>query len=356
MVDDIPHDSKMYQDMEFIQEHFHGAMPYEILVSSYEEGGVTNVDMLSKGRKLQRALSDIPELSKPMSIVELVSAANQAANDNDPRFYRIPPANQFAELALKLPQSDKINDNKLMRGLVDTTFTQMRISYQMKDVGSVRMDTINNQISKIASDIFPSEEYQIKITGTTPIFLKGNKYLFSSLLQSTFWGLLIISLTMTFLFPSWRMVFIAIIPNIVPLLITAGTMGYLGVPLKPSTILIFSIAFGITVDATIHFVSTFRREVIVMNKLVRPALIATLNEVGLSLIYTSLAICFGFAIFIFSDFQGTQSLGWLTVLTILIGMFSNLLLLPALILAFEKFINPKVELKETLLDLPEEED
>jgi predicted RND superfamily exporter protein len=356
MVDDIPHDSQMYQDMEFIQNNFSGAMPYEILISSYEEGGVTNVDMLSKGRKLQRALKEIPELSKPMSIVELVSAANQAANDNDPRFYRIPPANQFGELLLKLPQSSQMGENKLMRGLVDSSLTQMRISYQMKDVGSVRMDTINNQISKIASDIFPSEEYQIKITGTTPIFLKGNKYLYSSLLQSTFWGLLIISLTMTFLFPSWRMIFIAIIPNIVPLLITAGIMGYLGVPLKPSTILIFSIAFGITVDATIHFVSTFRREVIVMNKLVRPALVATINEVGLSLIYTSLAICFGFAIFIFSDFQGTQSLGWLTVITILIGMFSNLLLLPALILAFEKFINPKVELKETLLDLPDEEE
>ena len=357
MVDDIPHESKMYQDLEFIQNNFHGAMPYEIVVTSYDEGAVASVPMLSKGRKLQRALKDYPELSKPMSVVELISAANQAANDNDPRFYRIPSSMDFADLILKFPQQEgKSRNSGLLKGLVDSTFTQMRISYQMKDLGSVRMDSLNKAITQIANDIFPSEEYSVKITGTTPVFLKGNQYLFSSLLKSTFWGLLIISLTMSFLFPSWRMVIIAIIPNFVPLLITAGTMGYLGVPLKPSTILIFSISFGITVDSTIHFVTTFRREIITHGKRVREALHETISEVGVSMIYSGVAVCSGFGIFMFSEFQGTQSLGWLTGLTILGGLATNLLLLPALILAFEKFINPKVELKETLLDLPDEEE
>jgi predicted RND superfamily exporter protein len=225
----------------------------------------------------------------------------------------------------------------------------------MKDVGSVSMDSLNQQIQRIAREIFPSDEFNVRITGTTPIFLKGNSFLFESLIKATFWSLLIISLTMTFLFPSWRMVLIAIIPNIAPLIFTAGMMGYLGVPLKPSTILIFSISFGITVDSTIHFVSTFRRQVIQNLMPVRKALSFTIQEVGHSMVYSAIAVCSGFGIFILSDFQGTQSLGWLTGLTIFGGMAANLLLLPSLILAFEKFINARVELRESMIDLPEDD-
>ena len=355
MVDDIPHDSKIYKDLEFLQDNFKGVMPYEILITSYEEGGVTSAEMLNKGRTLQKALKQFPELSKPMSLVEVVSAANQANNGNDPRFYRVPKATDLAELASKLPSAEPGKPNPL-KGLVDSTFSQMRISYQMKDVGSIRMDSINKQVNQIVANIYPGDQYNVKITGTTAIFLKGNSYLFDSLVSATFWSLLLISLTMGFLFPSIRMIIIAIIPNIIPLMITAGTMGYFNIPLKPSTILVFSIAFGITVDATIHFVSTFRREVIKHNKPIRIALSDTIDEVGLSMIYTMLAICSGFLIFTFSEFQGTAALGWLTGLTIITGMAANLFLLPALILTFEKFINPKIELKEVVVALPDEED
>lgn len=355
MVDDIPHKSKMYQDLEYIQKHFHGAMPYEILVTSYEEGAATDVGMLTKARRLQRALQDFPELSKPMSIVEIVSAANQALHEDDPRYYRIPSAMELGNLALKIPQNQNDGNKSLIKGLVDSTSSQIRISYQMKDVGSVSMDSLNSQIQQIAREIFPADEFNVRITGTTPIFLKGNSYLYESLIKATFWSLLIISLTMTFLFPSWRMVLIAIIPNFAPLIFTAGMMGYLGVPLKPSTILIFSISFGITVDSTIHFVSTFRRQIIQQLVPVRKALSHTIQEVGHSMIYSAVAVCSGFGIFILSEFQGTQSLGWLTGMTILGGMAANLLLLPALILAFEKFINPKVELRESMLDLPDDD-
>ncbi len=355
MVDDIPHDSKIYKDLEFLQDNFKGVMPYEIVITTYEEGGVTSAEMLNKGRTLQKALKQFPELSKPMSLVEVVSAANQANNGNDPRFYRVPKATDLAELASKLPAAEPGKPN-LLKGLVDTTYSQMRISYQMKDVGSIRMDSINQQVNKIVADIYPGDQYNVKITGTTAIFLKGNSYLFDSLMSATFWSLLLISLTMGFLFPSIRMIIIAIIPNIIPLMITAGTMGYFNIPLKPSTILVFSIAFGITVDATIHFVSTFRREVIKHNKAIRIALSDTIDEVGLSMIYTMLAICSGFLIFTFSEFQGTAALGWLTGLTIITGMAANLFLLPALILTFEKFINPKIELKEVVMELPDEEE
>ena len=355
MVDDIPHSSKIYKDLVFLQDNFKGVMPYEIVITSYEEGGATSAEMLNKGRTLQKALKQFPELSKPMSLVEVVSAANQANNENDPLHYRVPKSTDLAELALKLPPAEPGKPN-LLKGFVDSTYSQMRISYQMKDVGSIAMDSINRSVNQIIAEIFPADQYSVKITGTTAIFLKGNSFLFDSLLSATFWSLLLISLTMGFLFPSFRMIIIAIVPNIVPLLITAGTMGYLNIPLKPSTILVFSIAFGITVDATIHFVSTFRREVIKHNHPIRQALELTIDEVGVSMIYTMLAICSGFMIFAFSEFQGTQALGWLTGLTILTGMAANLFLLPALILSFEKFINPKIELKEVVVDLPEDEE
>jgi len=355
MVDDIPKDSKIYTDMKFIQEHFNGALPYEIVVTSYEEGNILNGEMLAKCKKLQKAVSEYSEMSKPMSLVEIISAANQAVHDDDPRYYRIPSNMELGNLALMFPESNS-NSTTLINNLVDSTYSQMRISYQMKDVGSERMDEINQEIQEKAKHIFSQDEYDVKITGTSKIFLKGNDYLFDSLLKATFWSLLIISLTMSFLFPSWRMVIIAIIPNFVPLVITAGMMGLLGLSLKPSTILIFSISFGITVDSTIHFISTFRREVLKNMNTVEKALAITIDEVGISMMYSALAVCSGFAIFIFSDFRGTQSLGWLTGLTIFGGLATNLFLLPALIYAFKDFVNAKVELKDSMIEISEEDD
>jgi predicted RND superfamily exporter protein len=311
--------------------------------------------MLAKCRKLQKAVSEYSEMSKPMSLVEIISAANQAVHDDNPRYYRIPSNMELGNLALMFPEV-KSNSKSLINNLVDSTYSQMRISYQMKDVGSERMDEINEEIQEKAKHIFSPDQYDVKITGTSKIFLKGNAYLFDSLLKATFWSLLIISLTMSFLFPSWRMVIIAIVPNFIPLIITAGMMGFLGLSLKPSTILIFSISFGITVDSTIHFISTFRREVLKNMNTVENAVAITIDEVGISMIYSALAVCSGFAIFIFSDFRGTQSLGWLTGLTIFGGLATNLFLLPALIHAFKDFVNAKVELKDSMIEITEEED
>jgi len=241
----------------------------------------------------------------------------------------------------------------IIDGMIDSTKTVLRISYQMKDVGSRRMDSVMTEVKAIAGKIFPEEKYQVSITGTSAIFLKGNGYLYGSLVQSTLWALLIISLTMGLLFPSIKMIIISVIPNILPLFITAGIMGYFNIALKPSTILVFSIAFGITIDATIHFMTTFRRHLLHGNKTLREALSVTIMEVGLSMIYTVVALFAGFLIFIFSGFQGTQALGWLTAVTLFTGLAANLFLLPALILTFEKGLNPKEEMKEAVIDLPE---
>lgn len=356
MVDDIPHSSKLYKDLEFFQKNFNGVMPFEILITSQDEGAVKgNAEMLNSAKGLQKDLKGFNELSRPLSLVELVSFANQAYNDGDENFYRLPKNTELGEISNYLPAAQP-GKKGILNGLVDSTFTKMRISYQMHDIGSIRMDSLLKHVRMLAEKRFPSPEYKVDLTGTSAIFLKGNSYLYSSLLSSTLWALLIISLTMGLLFPSFKMIIISVIPNIIPLLITAGLMAYFNIPLKPSTILVFSIAFGITIDATIHFMSTFRRYLMVGHKTLREALSETIIEVGLSMIYTMVALFVGFLIFTFSGFQGTQSLGWLTAVTLLTGLVANLFLLPALILSFEKSLNVKEEFKEAVLELPEDDD
>lgn len=354
IVDDIPHSSKVYRDLEFFQRNFNGVMPFEVIVSTNEPGYAAEAEAILDVNSFQKAMRRFSEFSKPMSIAEVISFANQTLNNGEPRFYRVPNSLEMATLAGYFPDKQK-NKKTLIDGLVDTSRTRLRISFQMKDVGSVRMDSVVNEVRLIADKIFTKDKYHVDITGTSAIFLKGNTYLYESLVSSTLWALLFISLTMGLLFPSVKMVIISVIPNILPLLVTAGLMGYFHVPLKPSTILVFSIAFGITVDATIHFMSTFRRYLLHNNRTLREALSDTIMEVGLSMIYTVVALFCGFLIFVFSRFEGTQSLGWLTAVTLMTGLIANLFLLPALILTFEKFLNPKEELKETVIDIPEED-
>lgn len=356
MVDDIPHSSKVYRDLEFFQQNFRGVMPFEVLVTTNEPGYAGEPEAIVKVNSFQKAMKRFPELSKPMSIAEVVSFANQAVNDGEPAQYRVPSVLDLANLQSYFPDKKKSHKRTIVEGMIDSTKTKMRISYQMRDIGSVAMDTLMDDVKQIADNIFPKDKYHVNITGTSAIFLKGNSYLYESLLRSTLWALLFISLTMGLLFPSIKMIIISVIPNILPLLITGGLMGYFHIPLKPSTILVFSIAFGITVDATIHFMTSFRRHLFHGNVTLREALSQTIMEVGLSMIYTVVALFAGFMIFVFSGFQGTQALGWLTAVTLLSGLVANLFLLPALLLTFEKSLNPKEELKETVLELPEDED
>jgi uncharacterized protein len=355
MVDDIPKNSPLYQDLEFFQEHFSGVMPFELIVECTEENGARSYATLNKVYALQRKLEKFPELSRPLSLVELVSFANQTLHDGERKYYRLPPATELGQIAAYMPEPQE-GKKSIMEGLVDRNFRELRVSYQMADVGSIRMKEISQEVEEIIKDLFPRDQYDVHITGTSAIFLKGNSYLYESLGTSTFWALIMITFTMGLLFPSLKMILISLIPNCIPLIVTAGIMGYLEVPLKPSTILVFSISFGIAVDATIHFVTAFRRELKHSGKNLRQTLSHVIMEVGYSMIYSITALFTGFMIFVFSDFQGTVALGALTGTTLLVGMFANLFLLPALILSFEKGLNPKEELRESVLELPESED
>lgn len=241
--------------------------------------------------------------------------------------------------------------------MVDSNYRLARISVQMADIGSQKMKDLTNRVQNKLDSIFPKDQYSVKITGTSAIFLKGNDYLIENLIQSMVSALIIISVMMAFLFLSWRMVLISLIPNIIPLIMTFGIMGFFGIRLKPSTIIIFSIAYGIVVDFTIHYLAKYRHSLKKHNWDMSKAIPESLMEAGPSIIYTAIALFAGFIIFAASNFGGTVVLGVLTSIALIFGMFMNLILLPSILLSLEKSINAKEELGATLIEIdPEDEE
>jgi predicted RND superfamily exporter protein len=367
MVDDIPKKQQVYQDLMFFQEHMTGVMPFEVIVDTHEPDGIKDPKTLNKLRLLQKKLGSREELSKGLSIVNAVSFANQAYNNGDKKYYRLPVQDlDYANIADYLGSQDS-NSSAYFSSLVNEDFSKARLSFQMKDIGSIEMNKLLGEVApnrqkkgqqSIITEIFPKSEYDTYVTGTSMIFLKGNDYLVSSLIQSMLLAFTLIAIIMGALFTSWKMVFISLVPNIIPMILTIGFMGHFGVPLKPSTILVFSIAFGIAVDDTIHFLAKFRYMLKQSSDSVVKVTSDCLKEMGQSMIYTSVVLFFGFIIFAFSNFQGTVALGLLTGLTLLVAMFSNLFVLPAMIIAFEKGLNPRKELSDAVIkiDMGEEED
>ena len=199
------------------------------------------------------------------------------------------------------------------------------------------------------------EYYDLTFTGTSVVVSEGTKYLFVNLVQSLVFAILSISALMAVLFRSFRIILISMIPNIIPLLFTAGIMGYFQIPLKPSTLLVFGIALGITVDNAILFLAKYRQELKLHMWDIRYSILLSLRETGLGIFYTSVILFFGFIMFAFSQFGGTKALGMLVSLTILVGMMTNLIILPSLLLSLERKITTK-SFKEPFFDIYDEEE
>lgn len=335
MVDDLPEESVVKKDLLFFEENFSGVMPLEMVVDTGKRRGVIDVKNLQKIEAFETFLEAQPDLSKPVSIVSFVKASKQAFYNNNPARYSLP---DNRERNFILPYLKDQSDNSgLFNSFVDSTLQVMRISLQVADIGSDKMDSLINHVIKPQIDsLFADTGITVKITGTTPLFIKGNSFLITNLKGSLLLAFLLIAITMGFLFANLRMVFIALIPNIIPMMITAGLMGYFNIPLKPSTVLIFSITFGISVDYSIHFLAKYRQELHARRFFIPVAVSNTILETGKSMVYTSVVLFAGFIIFAFSSFGGTIALGLLTSTTLLISMLTNLILLPVLILTFDK--------------------
>lgn len=350
LVDDVPKNSKLKRDLAFFEENFTGIMPLEIVVDTHKKRAAMRLATLQKVNTFEEFLAEQPAVSQPVSIVDFIKASRQAFYNNDPAFYDLPDKRDQSFIfrylknsqTLQSPASaDAVPQNqdtqlKLLNNFTDSTGQKIRISLKVADIGSNRVKAlINKVIRPKAEEIFGEDDMTVNITGASLLFTKGNEFLIHNLLMSLLLAFCLIAGIMALLFGSIRMIFISLVPNIIPLIITAGIMGFVGIPLKPSTAIIFSIVFGISVDDSIHFLAKYRQELKVNHFFVPVAISRSLRETGSSMIYTSVILFFGFIIFAGSGFGGTMYLGILTSLTLLIAMFTNLSVLPALLMAFD---------------------
>jgi predicted RND superfamily exporter protein len=349
LIEDMPKGKQFFKDIVFFEEEFGGIMPLEIVIDTKVEKGVMKLSTLKRMNKLNETIDEIPQLSKSISILNLVKYSKQAFYGGNPKYYQL-PTNQEKNWILSYAKS-ATSDSNLLNNFVDSTGRYARITTFMKDIGTSKMKVIEERIHQKIEKEFPKEKYNVTMTGKALVFLKGTNFLINNLVVSLSLAILLIGIFMAFLFRSFRMIIISLLPNIFPLLITAGLMGYLGIPIKPSTILVFSIAFGISVDDTIHFLAKYRQELKANNWRIKQSVYAALRETGVSMFYTSIVLFFGFLVFTISSFGGTIALGGLVSVALLFAMVSNLLLLPSLLLSLEKKIANKKTFKEPTLDI-----
>lgn len=335
MVDDMPERSTIKTDLAWFETNFNGVMPLEILVDMGKKKAAYNIKNLNKLEEFETYLKQEKAVSPPISIINIIKSATQAYYNDSPESYRIPVHSEKNFILRYFGNQN--SDLNILRSFVDSNAQVMRFSLKVADLGTEKMDKLlNEQLPKKIKEIFGDTDFKVNITGTSLLFLKGNQFLLRDLTQSMFIAFALISFMMAFLFFDLKMILISVIPNIIPMLITAGIMGLFDIRMKISTAVIFSISFGITIDSTIHYLSQFKQEIAKPGISVLEAVIISLKEAGISMIYTSFVLVCGFGIFIFSEFGGTIALGVLTCITLFFAMLTNMILLPALLVTFVK--------------------
>ena len=343
IVDDLPKKDKLYTDLKWFEQEGGGVMPLEFIIDTKKKNGLLRSKALEDIDQLHTYLQSQPELGKPLGLLEGLKFAKQAFYDGDSASFTTPSGTELAFLGTylktKTTNTDtqaKNNPTQMLNKFLDKDKQFTRVSVNMKDIGSAALPVFLKKVDSATKVIFDSSKYNIVITGSSVTFLEGSNFIVKGLGESIFWAFLLIALCMIFLFRSFPILMCSLIPNLVPLLITAGMMGWLGISLKPSTVLVFSVALGIAIDVTIRFLVNYKQELPHLNNQVNITLVQTIKHTGISIIYTSLVLVAGFVIFCFSDFGGTKALGWLTSLTLVVSTLTNLILLPALIKTFIK--------------------
>ncbi len=358
IVDDLPKTDKIYTDLKFFEKNFKGVMPLEIMLDTKKPKGILKsaIDINKIAFFQDSFLARQNNIAKPLSVIDGIKFSYQAISEGGgDSTYTLPAfGNPLKDLhdKLRIINGRKEKNEmtaadsatlKLVGSFIDSTEQYLRISMSMADVGTKELLPIVDSIKLNANRILNGIDsidikdttkpvYKITVTGTSSTFLEGSRFIVNGLKEGIFWAFLLIALCMLYLFRSARILVCSLIPNLIPLVITAGVMGWAGVPLKPSTVLVFSVALGIAIDITIRFLVNYKQELPVYNNDVNVTVSATIKNTGLSIVYTSLVLIAGFVIFCFSGFGGTIALGWLTSVTLFVATLTNLILLPVLLL------------------------
>ena len=349
LIEDMPAKSEFVKDIKFFEKEFKGVLPLEIMIDSRRKYGITRLANLKRIDDFHEHILRIPELSNPISVVNLSKYIKQSFYNGNPNYYQLPSSQENTFISNYIKNSNlKLGEKN---SYINETGQIARVTTMIGEIDTERMEGIEASLLKGIELYFPEDRFDVTLTGKTLGYLKGTKFLIKNLLISLFLAIMLISLMITYLFRSYKMVIISLVPNILPLLFTAGVMGFLNIPIKPSTILVFSIAFGISVDDTIHFLVKYRQELIANNWKIRKSVFSSLRETGISMFYTSVVLFFGFSVFMTSSYGGTIALGGLVSTTLLFAMLANLVLLPSLLISLEKNISNKIDMKDPKIKL-----
>jgi len=354
LVDDLRHDDPIYLDLCFFEQHFKGVMPFEISIDTKKKKMAMQHKTIKKIAELQDSVLTLPYFAKPLSLAELIKFARQAYHNGNPEMYSIPGKEEAVFILDYMPKTGNEKEGNLLKAFMDTSKQVTRISFQMKDVGLAEMKEVLPEVRAMADSIFDPAKYDVTITGNSVVYTTGTEFLINNLFMSVLYAILFIGLLMTLLFSSFRMILISMLANIIPLVVVAGMMGYAGIPLKPSTIIVFSVALGISVDNAIQYLSRYRHEIRINKSNIQDAVVKAMQETGHSMLYTSIVLVFGFGIFILSDFGGTQALGILVGATLFVAMFCNIIFLPSLLLTLNKLLTTRA-FEKPMLEVLEED-
>jgi hypothetical protein len=341
IVDDLPQKDPIYTDLKFFEHHFKGVMPLEIVVDTRRKNGlrINTLQTLDSVDQLSQYIAAQPEMARPLSLVEGLKFVRQSYYGGDSSNYGVPNSLDLPFLSSYLKTGgggDSSQVKGLLNSFVDKDQRRLRISVNMADVGSSRLPLILDDLEKRSRRLFDTSRYRVELTGTSVTYLEGSSFIIKGLRDSIQWAFVLIAACMLLLFRSLRILLCSLVPNIIPLIITAGIMGWAGVRLKPSTVIIFSIALGIAIDITIRFLVNYKQEIGAEKASPEQTVIDTINKTGISILYTSMVLIAGFVIFCFSDFGGIFALGWLTSLTLVIATVTNLVFLPALLITMTR--------------------
>lgn len=354
LTDDLPDSNPIAQDLKFFEKNVGGVMPFEIIIDTKEPKGLfkDGAKAIYKIKKLQKDIqkdSTIGYLfSRPLSVVEAVSFANQAYHNGNPKYYMVPPPMEMNKLGKYMSNSS--SKQNAFNSFLDSTKQITRVSIQIADIGTNEMNRVLSVVQPKVDSIFPASDYNVTVTGSSIVHAKGTESLIGNLWMSIIIGIFLISTLIALIFNSVRMIVIAMVVNLIPLLITAAIMGFFSIPIKPSTIIVFSIALGISIDNAILFLARYRHELKVHKCTITKAVKTALSESGFSMMYSSLVLILGFAIYMISGFGGLKALGFLISMTLFVALFFNILLLPSLLLSFERKVSSQ-ELDEPLVDI-----
>lgn len=347
ILDDLPQKDPLYMDMKFFEKNFKGVMPLEIVIDTKRKKGLraNMLKTLDSVDQLSKYIASRPEMARPLSLVEGLKFIRQSYYGGDSSNYDIPNSNTdlvFLSSYLNFGGGGDSSKGKsggsnsltrLLHSFVDSNQQRLRVSINMKDIGSKQLPNVLNDLQKKTDELFDSSKYKVEFTGTSVTYLEGSAFVIRGLKDSIQWAFLLIAACMLVLFRSFRILICSLVPNVIPLIVTAGIMGWAGVRLKPSTVIVFSIALGIAIDITIRFLVNYKQE---KGEDSEQSVIGTINKTGISILYTSLVLVAGFVIFCFSDFGGILALGWLTSVTLVIATITNLVFLPALLVTLTK--------------------